>query len=45
MNDFLDEYLDGDDFKQEFLENFENNPFLIYDLAIKSILMYTRVDP
>ena len=45
MNEFLGEYLDGDGFSKEFLENLENNPFLIYDLADKSIKMYMRVDP
>ena len=45
MNDFLGEYLDGDDFNKEFLENLENNPFLIYRLADKSIEMYTRISP
>ena len=45
MNDFLGEYLNGDEFNQDFMENLENNPCLLYHLADKSIKMYTRVTP
>ena len=44
MNDFLGEYLDGDEFKKEFIENLDNNPFLINHLAEKSIKLFTRVN-
>ena len=45
INDFLGEFLDEGKFKQEFIENLDNNPFLIYNLAEKSIKMYTRAFP
>ena len=44
MNDFLGEFLDGDEFDKEFMENLDNNPFLIDYLAEKSIKMYTYVN-
>ena len=45
IRDFLGEFLDGNEYSQEFLDNLDNNIFLIYYLADKSVEMYTRVDP
>ena len=47
IRDFLGEFLNEDhtEYQPEFLENLDNNPFLLYYLADKSIAMYSRVDP
>jgi len=47
ITDFLGEFLTEDqtEYKTEFLEGLENNSFLLYYLADKSIAMYSRIDP
>ena len=47
IGDFLGEFMNEDlsEFTPEFFANLENNTFLLYYLADRSIAMYSRVDP